>query len=171
MTASDVRYQQDRHGFVKLTPVKREAAGWRRSLTSEYPDAIVSRVFGPSAFAIVTNGEIDGLLGLIPGTVLGVTPTGPIAVGGTPAVAKATSTTALVVNLQSYAGATASSSSDAAIRALQLSLASLSVEVDDLATSTAATDVDLQAQITALSTSLVATVNFASRQYAWSVAS
>lgn len=131
----DQRYQQDRHGFSKLTPVNRDAAGWRQSLAGEVPDAIVSRVFGPAAFAVITSGEIDGLSGLVTGSTYGVSGFGPIVQNGTPIVAKAVSTTNLLVSIQSYASSTSATSANANLSLLQ---AAVSQNTSDIAALTAA---------------------------------
>lgn len=101
MPADEVRYQQIDHGFTKLLPVVRTSAGWRAATTTESPDAVVSRTFGPNNFAIITSGEIDGLtdLGAIGSTI------------GTPAIGRVVSATSVLINLQSYAGASVNTSS------------------------------------------------------------
>ena len=171
MGAADQRYQQDNHGFSKLMAVKRLSTGWRRCFPDETPDAVVSRVFGPSTFAVVSNGEIDGLSGLVPGDTLGVVLNAPIAVNGAPIVAKVVTPDSIIVNVQSYASTTSQSSNSASFYAIQEQLLTTISDLDALEVSTTETDADLQAQIDTLNTQITAVNPTLLRQYAWSVAS
>lgn len=159
--ADEVRYQQIGHGFSKLAPVVRVSAGWRRTTATENPDAIVSRVFGPNNFAVVVSGEIDGLTGL---GAIGTTV-------GTPVFGRVVSAEAVLVNLQSYAGATTSTVTNTSLVALQNQANATQANVTTLTASTTATDLALQANINALAASLVGLSVSQLRRYAWSVAS
>ena len=179
---NDARFQQTAHGFTKLTAVRSEEGAWRRCVAGETPHAIVARVFGIDTFAIVTNGELDGLENLTAGATYGVGTNGDLQVGVTPVVARVVRSTTLLIDLSVAAsgGTTDLSGINAAIADLQDAVAQTVIAAGGPTGSANTVPVityDAKGRLTAVTTATItaAAIGAASlaqaRQYAWSVAS
>lgn len=97
--ATEQRFQQPRHGFIKLTAVIRTSTGWRRIQSGESPTAIVSRIYGIDTFAAVSANEIDGLEGILVGTGYGPDSIGNLISGNSPNYAVGVSSSSVMVIL------------------------------------------------------------------------
>jgi hypothetical protein len=104
---TEQRFQQSRHGFVKLSAIFRDTSGWRIVRTGEVPTAIVSRVYGLDTFAAVSSNELDGLEDIVVGGRYGPNPSGVLTIDVTPAYAVGVTPRSVFINLsgQSASGA------------------------------------------------------------------